>query len=114
MKKLIVSIILLSLLAATTLSAQSGSSPQNPEAAKGQRMAKLKKELNLTDQQVAEMKQIRENGGSKEEVRAVLTPEQQTKMDKLREQAKSQRAGNAPTAAKPSTDPKPTADTDKD
>jgi len=42
----------------------------------------LKQELDLSDEQVAEMKKIREDGGHRREMYKVLTPEQ---MDKLRQ-----------------------------
>lgn len=42
------------------------------------RTAKMKEYLNLSDEQVQEMKAIREQGGSREEVQAVLTDEQKT------------------------------------
>ena len=47
--------------------------------------------LELSDEQVAEMRRIREDGGSREEVRAVLTEEQQAKWDQARERHRKQK-----------------------
>lgn len=94
MKKLLISIILTALFAATVHAGQSQSGNPQANAAKGERQAQMRQALGLTDQQVAEMKKIRQNGGSREEVRAVLTEEQRQKMDKMRAEAKSRRAAN--------------------
>ncbi|MEM1110517.1 MAG: hypothetical protein AAGI11_01295 [Pseudomonadota bacterium] len=40
-------------------------------------------QLNLSEEQVEEMRALRESGASREELRAVLTQEQQAKMDEL-------------------------------
>lgn len=66
------------------------------ESSSGNNVAKLQKikdRLGLTDEQVSEMREIREAGGSREDVRAVLSPEQQAKAAKLR-QAQKGKGGN--------------------
>ena len=45
----------------------------------------MKKSLGLTDQQVSEMRAIRQAGGSRDDMRAVLNPEQQATAVKLRQ-----------------------------
>ena len=54
------------------------------------RLDRMKAHLGLSDEQVAEMQKIREEGGSREDVQAVLTPEQRAKMDQAREHRKGQ------------------------
>ena len=46
----------------------------------GERMARMQEHLGLSDEQMSQMQEIRANGGSREEMRAVLTEEQQEKM----------------------------------
>ncbi|MEM9256959.1 MAG: hypothetical protein AAGA91_16060 [Pseudomonadota bacterium] len=48
-------------------------------------------ELGLTPEQLQQMREIRESGGSREDVRAVLTEEQRAKADALRGESKGQR-----------------------
>lgn len=48
------------------------------------RMARMQAELELTDEQVAEMRRIREEGGTREEIHAVLTDEQRAKAEQMR------------------------------
>ena len=92
MKKLLFSIMLITLLAPTVYAEQNQSGNRQGDAQRGQRMAQLRRHLDHSDEQVAEMKKIRKNGGSQEEMRAVLTDEQRVKMDELRAQAKSKKA----------------------
>ena len=53
------------------------------------RLAQMEKNLGLSDQQVAQIRQIRDNGGSREEVLAVLTDEQLAIMKERRAQMKT-------------------------
>lgn len=62
------------------------------EGAFADRKAQMQQSLGLSDEQVAKMAQIRKDGGSREDMRAVLTPEQQAKFDALH----SQNAGKGP------------------
>ena len=50
----------------------------------GDRARRMKTHLGLSDEQAEQMKSIREAGGSHEEVRAVLTEEQQAKLDAIK------------------------------
>lgn len=52
---------------------------------KGAGIAHMKEELGLTDEQLKEMRQIRQEGGSREEIQAVLTAEQQARAAELRQ-----------------------------
>jgi Spy/CpxP family protein refolding chaperone len=52
----------------------------------------MQQELGLTDEQVKEMREIREQGGSREEVHAVLTTEQKARAAELRTERKGERA----------------------
>ena len=51
---------------------------------KGDRRAHIQQSLNLTDEQMTEMEDIRKNGGTTQDIRAVLTPDQQAKFDTIR------------------------------
>jgi len=53
---------------------------------RGERKARMQTELGLNQEQMKKMEEIRKAGGSRQEMRAVLTPEQQTKFDALRSQ----------------------------
>lgn len=53
-----------------------------------ERTARMKEHLGLSDDQVAQIKAIRKAGGSREEIRAVLTPAQQQKFDEMRQRRK--------------------------
>ena len=74
-------ILVLSLtIVASSALAQSETEP--PSASRVAKLQQMKKSLGLTDQQVSEM---REAGGSRDDMRAVLSPEQQAKAVKLRQ-----------------------------
>ena len=53
----------------------------------GDRKRRLQ-QLDLSDEQKTQIQDIRKEGGSREEVRAVLTPEQQAKLDAAHEKNK--------------------------
>ena len=48
--------------------------------------ARMQQELGITDEQRQQMREIRQNGGSREDAAAVLTDEQRQKMQQWREQ----------------------------
>lgn len=50
------------------------------------RMAQMEDKLGLTDEQVRKMREIRDNGGSMADMRAVLTQEQQVKAARMRKE----------------------------
>ncbi|RLA48817.1 MAG: hypothetical protein DRQ98_14385 [Gammaproteobacteria bacterium] len=56
----------------------------------GDRMARMQQNLGLSDQQVVQIRHIRDNGGSREEILAVLTDEQLALMKKRRTEMKDQ------------------------
>lgn len=57
---------------------ESGQGRPSPE----ERLERMQKHLSLTDEQVSQIREIRENGGGREEIGAVLTQEQRDKMGK--------------------------------
>ena len=48
---------------------------------RGDRMARMQEHLGLSDAQIEHIRGIRKNGGSREDMRAVLTDDQRTTMD---------------------------------
>ncbi len=57
---------------------ESGQGRHNPE----ERLERMQNHLDLSDEQVLQIREIHENGGGREEIGAVLTEEQRTKMAK--------------------------------
>lgn len=55
------------------------------EAKRAQRMVQMQERLDLSDEQIAQIKDIRAQGGSREDVQAVLTDEQKSKADEWRQ-----------------------------
>lgn len=51
----------------------------------GKRMDRMRSYLALSDEQVAQMREVRENGGGRDEINAILTDEQREKMEALHE-----------------------------
>ena len=83
-----------SLLAAT---AHAGKGPPRSEEERAQRMERMKAHLELSDEQVAQIQQIRADGGGRDEIRAVLTEDQQAKLDEARKRHGGKRDGPPPT-----------------
>ena len=88
MKKTVVGVLSLALLAGAVPLAASDTG--NDEAqntrgpGKGNRMAHLQEQLGLSDEQVEQIRSIRQSGGSRDDVRAALTEEQRVMMDEHR------------------------------
>ena len=83
MKKfMIICTCFVSLTAGAALAGHGG---QLSEEERAERMARMKAHLELSDEQVAEMKQIRADGGNREDIRAVLSDEQAEKWDAARQ-----------------------------
>jgi Spy/CpxP family protein refolding chaperone len=82
MLKKIVALATIVLMSTTTLvtAAESGQGRPTPE----ERLGRLQKHLDLSDDQVSQIRQIHENGGGREEIGAVLTQDQRAKMGKHR------------------------------
>ena len=77
--KTILTLVLSLLLASSAVYAEKG--PGKGEGQRsGERMARMQEHLGLSDEQVEQMREIRANGGSREEMRSVLTEEQREKM----------------------------------
>ncbi len=57
----------------------------------GDRMARMQESLGLSDDQMEQMREIRKNGGSREEMHAVLTDEQRALMEERRGQWQGRR-----------------------
>ncbi|MEZ5573948.1 MAG: hypothetical protein R3E64_18325 [Halioglobus sp.] len=74
--------------------AQSAGNPESDAkpVQKPPRMERLQNDLGLTDEQVQKMREIRDNGGSREEMQAVLTPEQRVKAMQFRKERKGEHA----------------------
>ena len=83
MKKLLVLILAMSMASATTFAED-----EENKSAMTDRMARMQKNLGLSDEQVAQIRQIRDNGGGKEEILAVLSDEQLELMKKRRAEMK--------------------------
>ena len=83
MKKVLTLVLCLAMTTAVTFADEEKSKQGN-----GDRMAKMQQNLGLNDEQVAQMRQIRDNGGSKEEILAVLTEDQLEIMKKRRAEMK--------------------------
>lgn len=62
----------------------------------GDRLARMQKNLDLSDKQVTQLREIRQRDGSREELRAVFTDEQWALMQERRRQAKSQKGKGKP------------------
>ena len=69
-------------LVSSAVLAQSEDEP--PSGNKVAKLERMQNNLGLTDEQVQQMRDIRQAGGSREDMNAVLNPEQQAKAVKLR------------------------------
>jgi Spy/CpxP family protein refolding chaperone len=58
------------------------------------RMARMQENLGLSDEQVSQMKEIRQNGGSREEMRSILTEDQRATMDQRRAEHQQRQGQN--------------------
>ena len=83
MKHTLTSILLL-LLLSSTVYAGNGQGPGMRNAGQQQRMAHIQQSLGLSQDQVEQIREIRRNGGGRDEIRGVLTEEQRTMMDEHR------------------------------
>ncbi len=88
MKNILTVSALIACLGAGAAFAQKGPPTEEQMAA---RLERMKAHLELTDEQVEQIRQIRADGGRRDEIRAVLTPEQQEKMDQAREARKARK-----------------------
>ena len=56
------------------------------------RLLNMQKQWQLSDEQRVEMRQVRDEGGSKKEVRAVLTEEQREQLQELKKERQKKQA----------------------
>ena len=95
MKKILILILAMAMAPGVTFA---GDEPG--KQGKGDRLARMQQNLDLSDEQVAQIRQIRDNRGGKEQMLAVLTDEQLELMRKRREQMKGKgRKGAKPAPA---------------
>ncbi len=87
MKQLLILTLALALAASTAVAGDKrgqgmhgGHRGGDPE----QRMARMQERLGLSDAQVEQMREIRESGGGREEMREVLTEEQRAQIEERR------------------------------
>jgi len=93
MKKTL-AILGLALASSVVLAQPGGTGPDGaPPPHKPPHFERMKDNLGLTDEQVQKMREIRDNGGSRQEMQAVLTPEQRTKMIEMRKEHKAEFGG---------------------
>jgi chromatin segregation and condensation protein Rec8/ScpA/Scc1 (kleisin family) len=90
MKQFFAAAAVLALLSATALAQVEG------KLAGADQLARMQKNLGLSDEQMAQLHELRERGGSREEVRAVFTDEQWAQMQERRRQAKARRGKGQP------------------
>jgi Spy/CpxP family protein refolding chaperone len=86
MNRALISLLILA-LAASSVHAQSSGKGQGHGMrgpGQGQRMQHMQQALGLSQEQVDQIRSIRQNGGGRDEVRAVLSDEQRTMMDEHR------------------------------
>jgi Spy/CpxP family protein refolding chaperone len=92
MKKLIVSALTLTLLATSAYAERgNGGDRKGPPGGK-ERMAKMQEMLGLSEEQVLQMQEIRQSGGNRQDMRAVLTNDQKVIMDERRAEHQAKRA----------------------
>ena len=123
MKLIVVTITLVALLAASAFAGhgeggksqhQNGGSQGQGEGRRGSgdRMARMQERLGLSDDQVSQMQGIRERGGSREDMRAVLTEDQRAQIDAHRAQRKAQ-DGEARAHGRPQGETRPPAESEE-
>jgi Spy/CpxP family protein refolding chaperone len=90
----ITSLVLVSSLALADSHSDSqgqGSQGKGGEGRGGGRLQRMQQHLNLSDEQVSEIRSIKQNGGSREDVRAVLNDEQRAMMKQHRQRKGAER-----------------------
>ena len=85
MNKKIIAVIAAALVAAPLAFAEGkGNSQKGGEHRAKHRAAHMQEQFGVTDEQLAQMREIRSNGGSREDVRAVLSDDQRSQMEQWR------------------------------
>jgi len=95
MKQIIVIACTLLLILSTTAVSAKGNQGGNRQSNSGygNRGAQMHNKLGLSHEQMTQMRKIRDNGGSREEMHGVLTREQRATMEKYRSQRNPQGQG---------------------
>ena len=91
--KTLMTVTLSLLLAAGAAWAERPDGGQHSQDKRAERMAHMQKQLGLSDDQVSQMKEVRSNGGSREDMRAILSDDQQAQMHELRKQRQARHEG---------------------
>ena len=92
MKRRFMMALSLALLSSMALAQPAHAPPGGPAAdSKAPPAERLKSDLGLTDEQVKKMREIRDQGGSRAEMQAVLTPQQRAKAIGLRKEHAGER-----------------------
>lgn len=91
MNKLIVALALVLTSSLSLAQAGDNSGAKGEPGQKGARAERMQNDLGLTDEQVKKMREIRNGGGTREEMQAVLTPEQRQKAAQLRKERQGDR-----------------------
>lgn len=76
--------LLTAVLVATPLAFAEGKHKQGGEHRGKHRAAHMQEQFGVSDDQLAQMREIRENGGSRDEARAVLSDNQRSQIDQWR------------------------------
>jgi hypothetical protein len=85
MNKKIIAVITAALVAAPLAFAEGkGNGQQSSEHRAKHRAAHMQEQFGVSDEQLAQMREIRSNGGSREDVQAVLSDDQRTQMEQWR------------------------------
>lgn len=90
MNKLLISVLVLALAAFAAHSSAGQHGNRQGGQMDPERRAKMQERLGLTEEQMSQMREIRENGGSREQMRAVLTDEQRSMIDEHRRNRQAQ------------------------
>jgi len=102
MKKILILILATAMASAASFAGdeQTKQGDEQSKQGNGDRMARMQQNLGLSDQQVAQIRQIRDDGGGKEEMLEVLTDEQRAIMKQRRAEMKGKgRKGRRPAPA---------------
>ena len=68
---------------------------------RGDRMARMQQHLDLSDDQVSEIRSIRENGGSRDDVRGILNDTQRAQFDEHRANHRGRHGGGQRSGERP-------------
>ncbi len=93
--KTLITLFLSALLASSAVYAEKGEGKGKRGGNAEDRLARMQKHLDLSDDQVSQIRDIRANGGGREDVRAVLTEDQQATMRERHEKRKAAGKGKA-------------------